>query len=435
MAYTSRLNIGPARQSASYMQETIHSFEQQKPIDIGNMQFPSIPGYRFQKRLGSGGMATVYLASQESLDRLVAIKVTEFEALQDEISKQRFENEARTIARLSHLGIVGIYEVGRTSDGRMYYIMPYLANGDLSQRDLRNDEAQIMSLLRTLLAALDYAHTHGIVHRDVKGENVLFDAHDRPHLTDFGIAISKRDTSRLTSVGLSVGSSGYMAPEQARGEEVDGRADIYSVGVLAFELLTGKLPFHSSDALALALMHANDAIPRLPADKQHWQGFIDRAMAKSPSKRFASAQQMLQALDKVGHDGGSKKIGVATFAGVLLIASALYSTQPWFAKPNPVDVPDSSIAPSDTAPPEVAKPATKPEQAPSQPPAKPEETKPATTKPETAKPVTKPAQDQAKQSKKHKKPAEEKPAAEKPADAVRQLPAKIKKMWSRLRRR
>jgi serine/threonine-protein kinase PpkA len=360
--------------------------------------------------------------------------VTEFETLQDETSKQRFENEARTIAKLSHLGIVGIYEVGRTLDGRMYYIMPYLANGDLSQRDLRNDEAQIISLLRTLLAALDYAHTHGIVHRDVKGENVLFDAHDRPHLTDFGIAISKRDTSRLTSVGLSVGSSGYMAPEQARGEAVDGRADLYSVGVLAFELLTGKLPFHSSDALALALMHANDAIPRLPADKQHWQGFIDRAMAKLPSKRFASAPQMLQALDKLGRDGGSKKIAVATLAGVLLIASALYSMQSSFTEPNAADVSDSSQASSSTASPEVAKPAIKPEQVPTPPPAKPEATKPETTKPETTKPVNKPTQDQAKPSKKPKKPDDEKPAAKKPTDVVRQLPAKIKKMWSRMRR-
>jgi serine/threonine protein kinase len=125
-------------------------------------------------------MATVYLATQQSLDRPVSIKVMEREALQDETSMQRFENEARTIAKLSHPGIVGIHEVGRTSDGRMYYIMPYLANGDLSQRDLRNDEPRIVDVLRTLLSALDYAHVRGFVHRDVKQENVLFDADNRP---------------------------------------------------------------------------------------------------------------------------------------------------------------------------------------------------------------------------------------------------------------
>jgi serine/threonine protein kinase len=112
-------------------------------------------------------MATVYLATQESLDRPVSIKVMEGEALLDETSRQRFENEARTIARFTHPGIVGIHEVGRTADGLMYYIMPYLANGDLSQSDIRDDQARIKDVLRTLLSALDYAHERGTVHREV----------------------------------------------------------------------------------------------------------------------------------------------------------------------------------------------------------------------------------------------------------------------------
>ena len=271
--------------------------------------FPQVPGYRILRRLGQGGMATVYLANQESLDRPISIKVMAFNALTDETSKQRFENEARTIAKLSHPSIVSIYEVGRTADGRMYYIMPYLPNGDLSQRELSNDEPRIADILRALLDALDYAHARGIVHRDVKLENVLFDSDNRPLLADFGIALTKNENVRITTAGLAVGSSGCMAPEQARGDAVDGRADLYSVGVLAYELLVGELPFRSSDAVSLALMHAQKPIPRLPAAKKHWQSFIDKALAKAPEDRFQNAQQMLDALDKLDQRTGNRLSG------------------------------------------------------------------------------------------------------------------------------
>jgi len=271
---------------------------------------PGIPGYRIRRPLGRGGMATVWLAVQESLDREVAIKVMSPEALADESAKQRFEQEARTIARLEHPGIVGIHEVGRTAAGHPYYVMPYLARGALGQRDYRDDEGSVFDILASLLSALEYAHARGIVHRDVKAENVLFDAGNRPRLTDFGIALSKEDRSRITTAGLALGSGGYMAPEQARGEEVDGRADLYSVGVLAWELLTGRLPFHSSEPLALALMHAQDPVPKLPEALSHWQDFIERAMAKAPEDRFRNAREMLDALERlraefeVDEDGG-----------------------------------------------------------------------------------------------------------------------------------
>lgn len=264
---------------------------------------PEIPGYRVMRRIGKGGMSYVYLGVQESLDRQVAIKVMAPEALTDEKSKQRFEQEARTIAKLEHPCIVGIHEVGRTPQGLLYYVLPYLAKGHLGQRDFTQDEGRVVEVLRALLSALEYAHARGIVHRDVKAENVLFDNADRPLLTDFGIALSKRDSSRITTAGLAVGSGGYMAPEQARGEAVDGRADLYSVGVLAFELLSGRLPYLSSEPLSLALMHAQDPIPRLPVDKKHWQPLIDRAMAKAPDNRFRNAQQMLAALNQIAERG------------------------------------------------------------------------------------------------------------------------------------
>jgi len=225
---------------------------------------------------------------------------------------QRFEQEARTIAKLEHPCIVGIHEVGRSYQGLMYYVLPYLAKGHLGQRDFTNDEARTFEVLRALLSALEYAHARGIVHRDVKAENVLFDNADRPLLTDFGIALSKKDNTRITTAGLAVGSGGYMAPEQARGEAVDGRADLYSVGVLAYELVTGRLPYLANDPLALALMHAQDPIPRLSADKKHWQGFIDRAMAKMPENRFRNAQQMLGALNQLADTPRQKAVAAPT---------------------------------------------------------------------------------------------------------------------------
>ena len=276
--------------------------EELSPEELSSLlgsYMPEIPGYRVIRRIGKGGMSYVYLGVQVSLDRQVAIKVVSPEALTDEKSKTRFEQEARTIAKLEHPCIVGVYEVGRTPQGLLYYVLPYLARGHLGQRDFTNDEGRIIEVLRALLSALEYAHTRGIVHRDVKAENVLFDNADRPLLTDFGIALKRNDTSRITTAGLAIGSGGYMAPEQARGEAVDGRADLYAVGVLAYELLTGRLPYTSSDPLGLALMHAQDPIPRLPVHLKHWQQFIDRSMAKAPDNRFRNAQQMLGMLNQV----------------------------------------------------------------------------------------------------------------------------------------
>ena len=302
--------------------------EELSPAELSSLlssYMPDIPGYRVIRRIGRGGMSYVYLGVQVSLDRQVAIKVMTPEALTDEKSKQRFEHEAHTIAKLEHPCIVGIHEVGRTPQGLLYYVLPYLARGHLGQRDFTMDEARIVEVLRALLSALEYAHTRGIVHRDVKAENVLFDNADRPLLTDFGIALSRHDTSRITTAGLAVGSGGYMGPEQARGEAVDGRADLYSVGVLAFELLTGRLPYLSSDPLGLALMHAQDPIPRLPAERKHWQMLIDRSMAKSPDNRFRNAQQMLGVLNQLSVKERLVAVDLEPASG----SAASVLAQPW----------------------------------------------------------------------------------------------------------
>jgi len=270
---------------------------------------PQIDGYRIIKIIGHGGMSTVYLADQTSLGRKVALKVMLPEALADEVSRGRFENEAHTIARLQHPNIVGIHEVGRTRDGLPFYSMPYLSHGHLAQRNLRGDQPRVAEILRVLLQALDYAHVRGIVHRDVKAENVLFDDNERPQLADFGIALRRGSNPRLTSTGLAVGSTAYMPPEQARGNTVDRRADIYSLGVLVWEMLTGRLPYNAGDALSMAMMHVQNPVPRLPPLLKHWQPLIDKSMAKQPDDRYASAQDMLEALDRLQARAG-KQFGV-----------------------------------------------------------------------------------------------------------------------------
>ncbi|WP_189454098.1 bifunctional serine/threonine-protein kinase/formylglycine-generating enzyme family protein [Cognatilysobacter bugurensis] len=274
------------------------------PRDPAPAPLPEISGYRLLRLVNHGGMSTVYLGEQLALSREVAIKVMMPQALADEVSRRRFENEVRTIARLEHPNIVRIHELGRTRDGLPYYTMPYLARGHLGLRSFVDehgvpDETKVREIAHSLFAALEYAHSRGVVHRDVKVENVLFDDAERPLLADFGIALRRGFGPRVTAAGMAVGSTAYMAPEQARGEEVDGRADLYSLGVVIWELLTGHLPYQAADALSMAVMHAQDPIPKLPPHLRHWQRFMLRALAKDPAQRFQTAAEMRAAMDAV----------------------------------------------------------------------------------------------------------------------------------------
>ncbi|MDZ4813852.1 MAG: bifunctional serine/threonine-protein kinase/formylglycine-generating enzyme family protein [Pseudomonadota bacterium] len=266
-----------------------------------NTVFPNIPGYKFERSIGEGGMAHVYLATQLSLDRQVAIKVVRFSGPEREALATRFENEARTIAQLEHPGIVGVFDVGRTHEGLPYYTMAYLPNGDLSKADVGGSNERIASVLEAIAKALGFAHSQGVIHRDVKPENVLFDREHRARLADFGISRTLHRDVRITDEGMAPGSAAYMSPEQSRGGDVDARSDLYSLGIVAYELLTGTTPFQRTDPLAMALAHHELPIPRLPRHQAIWQPLIDKALAKYPGDRFQSADEFLYALAPLQH--------------------------------------------------------------------------------------------------------------------------------------
>jgi hypothetical protein len=321
----------PLRTAALLRAETSHGMTIDPTGTIPRL--PEIPGYRVLRRLGRGGMADIFLAVQQSLQREVALKVLTFDAAVTDEQVKRFEREARTIARLEHPHIVGIFDVGRIGEQCLYFAMPHLPGGDLSKRDLRESPREALRVLRAIAEALQYAHAQGVVHRDVKPENILFDKADRPLLADFGIALSRHESHRMTNEGRTIGSSGYMSPEQARGLEIDGRADLYSLGVVCYEMLTGELPYRGSDSLSMALAHAQDPVPRLPARWRDWQGFVDTALAKVPEQRFQTAREMLDALEQVEHGRFVSKVPsqiTGESAASKIVPLGPIRARPWF---------------------------------------------------------------------------------------------------------
>jgi hypothetical protein len=250
-------------------------------------------------------MAVVYSAIEKDLDRPVAIKVVRHIAGDTEGLVQRLENEARGLAALHHPHIVDLYRFGRTEDGSLYYVMPLLTGGSLEEVPRPLPEDQVVALLDHLLDALEHAHGADIIHRDIKPANILFDRFKRPMLADFGAAFMRQRETRLTTHGEAIGSSGYMSPEQARGHAVDARSDLYSVAVLAFELLTGQRPFEGEDALSTALAQIEKPVPRLPEALRHWQSFFYRALAVNPEHRYVSAASMRAAIHALPRGGGA----------------------------------------------------------------------------------------------------------------------------------
>ena len=192
-----------------------------------------------------------------------------------------------------------MYEFGR-GEGLHFYTMELMRGGDLKGRIRSHPEgmpaAEAAAVAAAMARALDYAHRRGFVHRDVKPENILFDEDGMPQLTDFGIARAMGSGTRMTATGMSIGSPHYMSPEQARGQSVDGRSDLYSLGVVVYEMLTGRLPFDAGDALAVVFAHVNDPVPELPREQAGWQAVVDRLLAKSPEGRYGSAGEVAEVL-------------------------------------------------------------------------------------------------------------------------------------------
>ena len=260
-------------------------------------QATDVPGYRLVRPIGSGGASTVYLAMQRSLERQVAVKVFE---VADADAAARFEPLLRTNARLSHPHIVGVHQIGHTADGRLFHSMPFLVSAESFSHTLRAKPLKVAALLREVLDALGHAHRRSIVHGGIKPSNVLFDAQGHARLADFGIARCAAE------MGLPhPAAESYQSPEQSRGQAPGQRSDLYSVGVLAWHLLTGALPFEGEDAVAVALAHAEQPVPRLPPMSNGWQDWIDRALAKAPEDRFQSAQEMANALSALDGRGAS----------------------------------------------------------------------------------------------------------------------------------
>jgi serine/threonine protein kinase/formylglycine-generating enzyme required for sulfatase activity len=260
-------------------------------------QVIDIPGYVIKQEIGAGGMATVHLATQTSLEREVALKVMSQALAADPTFSKRFLQEARMLASLAHPNIVAVYDVGVTANQLHYFSMQYLPGGDLAGKVRRGiEERDLVIAVAGVARALGYAHQRGYVHRDVAPGNILYDANNNPVLTDFGIALAAASGSRITSAGFSVGTSHYMSPEQARGGDVDARSDIYSLGVLTYFGLSGKPPYDGADGFAVAYAHVFEPIPRLPPEKAHWQSLIDRALSKDPKDRFDTTEQFLDGL-------------------------------------------------------------------------------------------------------------------------------------------
>lgn len=261
-----------------------------------------IPGYTILRELGRGGMATVYLARQDSLGRQVALKVMEpVPGVGDDFTA-RFIKEGRIIAQLQHPQIVTIHDLGNV-DGLHYFSMEFLPNGTLAEKIVAGlSERQAIDIVRRVANALSIAHDNGVIHRDIKPQNILFRTDGTPVLTDFGIARAAStdlEATALTSAGMIVGSPRYMSPEQSTSSPIDARSDLYSLGCVFFEMLTQELPYRGEDVISLALQHCSAPLPELPARLARYQPIIDRLLAKEPEQRFGSTQALVQALNQL----------------------------------------------------------------------------------------------------------------------------------------
>jgi eukaryotic-like serine/threonine-protein kinase len=292
--------------------------------------------YRVVRKLGSGGMADVYLAEDEELGRRVAIKILNDRHANDEQFVERFRREAKNAAGLSHPNIVSIYDRGE-AEGTYYIAMEYLDGRTLKELVLARGPLPIGDAIahtRNVLGALRFAHRKGVVHRDIKPHNVMADADGRLKVTDFGIA--RAGASQMTEAGSIIGTAQYLSPEQARGSAVDQRSDLYSVGIVLYELLTGTVPFTGDSAVEIAMKHLSDT-PQPPSLKRpdippDLDMIVLRALAKNPEDRFQTAEEMDAELERVAHGAGvtteTADAATAVLSGTMLSSAPTAITPP-----------------------------------------------------------------------------------------------------------
>ena len=240
-------------------------------------------------------MSTVYLAVQLSVGREVALKVLSPELQSDSGFTERFYREANIVGQLSHPNIIAIYDVGK-HDGLYYMAMDYLP-GSSCKDLLRNRQlspVRALAIIRDIANAIEYTHDHGFVHCDLKPDNILFRHDGSAVLTDFGIA---RELGKGSASDTIAGTPHYMSPEQAQGQQLEKSSDIYSMGVMLYEMLSGELPYHGRDALAVAIKHVSAPIPELPTELAVFQALIQRMMAKKPGARLQNGNELKYAID------------------------------------------------------------------------------------------------------------------------------------------
>jgi len=290
---------------------------------LGAMTTPEKIGrYQVKGELGRGGMATVYRAYDPSFEREVAIKVLPRELMHDPQFRDRFRREIKTIASLEHPAIVPVYDVGE-EDGVPYFVMRYMPGGSLTQwiekgKFSMEDAARI---IERLASALAYAHKVGLIHRDLKPDNILFDNNGDPFISDFGVAKITDSSTNMTGSGI-IGTPAYMSPEQAQGEKVDNRSDIYGLGVIIFQMLSGHQPYEATTPMGVAVKHITDPVPEIlkmnPGLPEQADTIIKTAMAKDPSLRYQTATELAQALTAAAlpMKGGTRAGGAPSAAAV-----------------------------------------------------------------------------------------------------------------------
>ena len=259
----------------------------------------NIPGYTIKRKLGAGGMAEVFLATQESFGRDVAIKVLSPSVASNQEFAARFLREAKIVAGLSHPHIIPVYQVGKS--GNNYYMsMDYLPGGDLSQWIKSGiPEDEILRIVQQIADALQYAHHKGYMHRDIKPANIMFREDNSAVLTDFGIARMQNASDQLTQAGTIIGTPKYMSPEAIKGREPDGRADIYALGIVFYEMLMKTVPYMAADFTALAVKHVQEPIPELPKAYSKYQKFLNKILAKDASDRYQTGREIGRAIKEI----------------------------------------------------------------------------------------------------------------------------------------